>query len=330
VVPKVYAPTEPDLHGVRKTAGDYNQADLEAAMSIPQITGDIVEHWLRLAKGRRTVCFASGVKHSKELTEAFLAAGVPAVHVDGSMLTAERDAALGKLATGEALIACNCDVITEGYDLPILSCAILARPTESSGKYRQMVGRIMRSLDGKTDAIVLDHAGCTLRHGFVQSPVEYSLADTKPPRGASGVKVCKVCFGVMPANLSICPLCGQTQPRLAPVAQRPRKVRTADGRLVELTPGQARDACPNCGGRDIHRWCSPTTPMRACCRCNDCNQIWFAPDPEAIRHATRSDKRREWQRLVAIAEQKGYKRGWASHKYRALFGVWPVGVQDDP
>jgi DNA repair protein RadD len=34
--------------------------------------------------------------------------------------------------------------------------------------------------------------------------------------------------------------------------------------------------------------------------------------------------------LIGIAETRGYKRGWAFHKYREKFGVDPKGLHSDP
>src|SRR5262249_55234376 len=72
----------PDLGGVRLVGKDYNALDLELLMNRPQLVGDIVDHWLRLAGDRRTVVFASGVAHAIALAAAFRGAGVKAEHVD--------------------------------------------------------------------------------------------------------------------------------------------------------------------------------------------------------------------------------------------------------
>src|SRR5215208_2163647 len=56
-----------------------------------------------------------------------------------------------------------------------VSCCILARPTKKIGLNRQMIGRVLRPAEGKTDAIVLDHSGAVFRHGFVEDPVEWTL-----------------------------------------------------------------------------------------------------------------------------------------------------------
>jgi hypothetical protein len=33
---------------------------------------------------------------------------------------------------------------------------------------------------------------------------------------------------------------------------------------------------------------------------------------------------------MQIAKEKGYQEGWASHKYKEKFGVWPKGVDRTP
>ena len=46
------------------------------------------------------------------------------------------------------------------------------------------------------------------------------------------------------------------------------------------------------------------------------------------RKAKVEDKQRIWSELLAVKLAKGYSDGWAAHKYRAYFGVWPRGLQD--
>jgi hypothetical protein len=43
------------------------------------------------------------------------------------------------------------------------------------------------------------------------------------------------------------------------------------------------------------------------------------------RHSQECAKKDLWHgALVKIAKQKGYARGWVSHKYREKFGHWPT------
>src|SRR5262245_38066006 len=177
---KVYAPTLPDLRGVETRLGDYVKDQLADAMDKPRLIGDIVTHWHRLAEGRKTVIFASGVQHSIHIRDEFRKSGVSCDHIDGSTPKDERDEILKKLEVGAIDIVTNCGVLTEGWDLPDIGCEVLARPTRSLGLYLQMVGRAIRSAPGKVDAIIIDHSGATHRHGFAEDPVVWTLdTDTR-------------------------------------------------------------------------------------------------------------------------------------------------------
>ena len=101
--------------------------------------------------------------------------------------------------------------------MPSVACCVLARPTKSMGLYRQMAGRVIRPAPGKTDALILDHAGAVFQHGFVEDPVIWTLdPDTKAEtpahvtRGltsASTILACSQCSAIRTAGKA-CPECG--------------------------------------------------------------------------------------------------------------------------
>ena len=41
-----------------------------------------------------------------------------------------------------------------------------------------------------------------------------------------------------------------------------------------------------------------------------------------------ADKQSVWSQLLCIATDQDYKRGWASHKYREIFGVFPRSLHE--
>jgi DNA repair protein RadD len=173
---RVYAPTLPDLKGLKVKAGDWIESQLAERMDQPKLVGDIVSHWHRLAEKRKTVVFATGVQHSIHIRDEFRKSGVQCEHLDGSTPKTERDQILQKLGAGDIDVVSNCMVLTEGWDMPEVGCAVLARPTRKMGLYRQMIGRVLRPADDKPDAIVIDHSGAVQRHGFVEDRVEWTLA----------------------------------------------------------------------------------------------------------------------------------------------------------
>ena len=66
-----YAPSDPDLSAVSNRAGEFHPDELADAMDTPQITGDIVETWLKRGDNRPTLSFASTGTHAKHVAERF-------------------------------------------------------------------------------------------------------------------------------------------------------------------------------------------------------------------------------------------------------------------
>jgi superfamily II DNA or RNA helicase len=283
----VYAPYRPDLTGVRIVAGDYNESQVAERVNKPELVGDVVLNYLKHnPERRRTVVFAVNVGHATSICNAFCDAGIIAAVVHGGTPSDERRGILAKLERGEIDVVVNCMVLTEGWDQPSVSCLILARPTKSLALYRQMIGRVLRPAPGKANALIIDHAGATYEHGFAEDEIEWVLEEDR--RARNKTRAARGAF--KPRELLTCPEC--------------TALRTAG------------DPCPACGWRS-----SPKA-----------REIEVLEgDLEKVEH-TRTTKKGEYtagmkqawhQQLVWIGQNKGYKAGWASNKYREKFGVWP-------
>jgi len=232
---EVYAPSEPDLRGVKIVAGDYNEKQLGEAVDKPALVGDIVAHWIRLAKGTATVVFATNQAHSRHIVEEFKAVGVAAEHVDCFTADDERQAILARVRTGQTTVISNVGILAEGWDHPACSTMVLARPTRSLCRYIQMSGRILRPFPGKERGLILDHSGTVARLGFPTDDLPLDLDDGKPKsagkqkaeRRESLPKPCPSCKFVRAAGVHACPKCGFKP-------ERQSDVETIDGELVKV------------------------------------------------------------------------------------------------
>ena len=229
----VYAPSMPDLNAVRSRAGDYAGTDLEVAMDKPSITGSAVSHYTKLAAGKRACVFCVSVRHAKDVAEDFRRAGYNASHVDGSMDIDERDRILADFERGTVQVLTSCDLISEGFDIPAIEVAILLRPTQSLSLYLQQVGRAIRIHPDKTSTIVLDHAGNTARHGFIDEHREWELTDGSVRKKREGeqapsARTCPECYAVHRPT-PVCPKCGHIY------KINNRKVEQRDGELVQIS-----------------------------------------------------------------------------------------------
>lgn len=232
--PTVYAPQQPDLQGVKTQAGDFDQQQLGERMS--SLTGNVLEHWLALARERKTVVFACNVAHSQALRDRFSAAGIPTAHLDGTTSPTDRDGVLSALRDGRIQVVTNCAILSEGWDLPALDCAVLARPTKSLCVHVQQVGRILRPAEGKTSALVLDHAGNHYRHGLISDEIEYSLdAPVRKAREARSFRQCLACYAIIALGPQACPQCGDVR------ISEPAVPSEQQGKLEKFVPPTRED-----------------------------------------------------------------------------------------
>ncbi|MGH6672348.1 MAG: DEAD/DEAH box helicase [Xanthobacteraceae bacterium] len=291
---RVFAPVDPDLSGIATRTGDYVEEQLAERVDRPKLIGDIVSTWHRHAERRKTVCFAVSVAHSLHIRDEFIRSGVRAEHVDGTMPKENRDAALARLAVGSVDLITNCMVLTEGWDMPEVSCCILARPTKKMGLYRQMVGRVLRPAPGKFNAIVLDHSGAVFRHGFVEDRVDWTLDPEK--RAESPTHAARLHCGYS-SRLIECTQCGS--------------IRVA---------GQA---CRHCG------FLPQRAPQNVTVKDGDLALV----DRQRRVVTVHSDpnERMLWHGMLTyIGAERGYRAGWVAHKYKEKFGTWPAARAISP
>ena len=176
-----------NLRNVSTRAGDFDLHQLADAVATSEVRADLVKTWEQYAKGKRTVVFAVNTKLSKEYAEAYCNAGYRAEHIDGETPEAERTAILTRFKEGKTQILCNCNIVTEGFDLPEMECVQVVRPTKSLSFWLQVVGRSLRIADGKTVAIILDHTDNYLRLGLPDAERNWTLDGLpKQPRGGAG------------------------------------------------------------------------------------------------------------------------------------------------
>jgi superfamily II DNA or RNA helicase len=282
---RVFAPSHPDLTGVRTLAGDYHEGDLSGVMNDNSLVADVVDTWRRRGENRPTFCFAVDRAHAKHLQAKFAEAGVSTGYIDAYTPINERTEIKRRFHSGEIRVLCNVGCLTTGIDWDV-RCVVLARPTKSEILFVQIIGRGLRTAEGKQDCLILDHSDTHLRLGFVTDIHHESLDDGRPrarSRASDRVRLpkeCPRCTFLKPPGTRLCPVCGFK-------AETVTDVEVADGELVEITNRGKQDAAAS----------------------NDEKAAFFA-------------------QLKGYAQQRGYVGGWAAHKYREKFDVWPNGYKD--
>jgi len=219
-----------------QSSGEYVKKDLVKETRESTITGDVVEHYLKIAPGMRGLTFAVDVQSATDIAAAYRDAGVPAEVVSAKTPDNVRTELLDRLGRGDIKQLVNVDLFGEGMDCPALEVVSMARPTQSYGLYVQQFGRVLRTFEGKSHGIVIDHVGNVVRHGLPDAPRQWSLAAPEGRRASGPVDTiplttCTECFRPYERTQVACPYCGH---KSVPAARNgPEHV---DGDLVELDP----------------------------------------------------------------------------------------------
>lgn len=154
------------LDEVARYRGDYQDGDLGKALMSVGAGEHIAKAWLEHAPDRPGAVFAPTVESAYGFAEDLNAAGLITEVIIGTTPLDKRKEIYQRVYEGKTQILSNCMVLTEGFDMPKLSC-LVPRPTSNPGLYTQMVGRGLRPWPGKEDCLVLDLYGNASKHKLV-------------------------------------------------------------------------------------------------------------------------------------------------------------------
>lgn len=200
---------EVDTSQVSKSGYDYNQKELiQAFDKIPLIEKQAREI-IELGKDRKHwLIFCAGIAPAMHFCEKLQELGISASWVDSNMLDMERDRRIREFTEGKFQALCNCQILTTGFDFPGIDLVVLLRVTQSAALYMQMVGRGMRTSEGKKDCLILDYGGNILRHGPIDLiEVQNKKEKLKSELIVAPTKACKVCGCVVAVAVRKCPSC---------------------------------------------------------------------------------------------------------------------------
>ncbi len=191
---RIYTPKASDLNldGVGMGADDYSQTALRKAVhQSRKIVGDIVEHYLDLARGKLGITFAVDIEHCNEIAEAYRARGVTAEVITGEDPPLARADKMRRFRARQIMQLVNVDVLGEGVDVPAVEVVSMARPTKSYTVFAQEAGRMLRlmlppamaegwdrhtnemrraliAMSPKPEGILIDHVGNVQEHAVAR------------------------------------------------------------------------------------------------------------------------------------------------------------------
>lgn len=239
---RYFAPYTPDLSGIKSSNGELSHKQLDEKMAQDRVrVGSAIEHYKRLAMGKKNICFNTSIRDAETTAEQFRESGIPTAAVYGKLGDDEIKRRVRALATGELLCLTSVELLTFGFDLSsaagmdvTVESLSMMRPTASRALAGQMWGRALRKKP--FPAIIMDHAGISAEFGMPDAQQEWTL-EGKEKQNRDGqekliaVKQCPRCYFVM-RPCPKCISCGYE------FEVNSRQLETVEGELLEVTRGQ--------------------------------------------------------------------------------------------
>jgi DNA repair protein RadD len=285
---KVYAADHPNLTGVKTVAGDYHEGQLSTVMQDNALVANVVETWRTRWGKDKTLLFGVDCAHAQMLQARFQDANIACGYQDARTSSLDRAAIKRAFHNGELKVVANVGTLTTGVDWDV-RCLQLARPTKSEMLFVQIIGRALRTAEGKEHALILDHTDTTARLGMVTEIHHEGLHDGRMDTNKAAKKLpplpkpCPSCAFLIPIGCKKCPECGFERQVQSDVIER-------EGELVEIS----------FDGRSKKKRNAQAFPY------------------------SHAEKRQFYLQLRCYEAQRGYKPGWAKLNYREKFkGEWP-------
>ena len=142
---------------IKKIAKDYSMADATRVLS--PLTYDAIKNNIaHIEKRKKVLVFCASIEHADKTGLIFNELNYPAIVIHSKIENV--DEKINTFATADKIkILINVDLLTTGFDLPIIDTLFFLRPTLSPTLWVQMLGRGMRIAENKKDCLVIDPVG---------------------------------------------------------------------------------------------------------------------------------------------------------------------------
>ncbi len=164
---------QPQLSEVPTANGDYNQKQASEVVREEKILANTMSEWKKYGGEKKTLVFASDIKHSEVLKSEFKRLGYTSDVVHSKKNDKEIEKAYKDFNQNKVQVLINVDMATFGFDEPSIECLLFARPIKSLRLYKQMVGRGLRTFKGKDRCLMIDCANVVLDNGYPTDEIPF-------------------------------------------------------------------------------------------------------------------------------------------------------------
>lgn len=292
---KVFVAKEIDTKGV-KIVGDEWQKDQLEERGL-RLVGDVVDEYIKLSHQvfggyRKTICFSTGVNHSQQLQKQFAERGLNFLSISYKDSEDEKERILEEFAKPDTDIngLISTDILTKGFDRSDVEHVILARPLRKS--FSTHVQMVGRG--------ARPHEGKQFCVVQCHAGNWLRFADDWEDLFHDGVKT----LGSNPDKKT----------RKEPTEKEKKESKCPKCKVLWTFPD---DKCGQCGfvrerKKNIDSIAGEMQELVGSVKVN------------------KDNKQDMYSQLLYYARSKGFKEGFASHKYKERFGVFPKGLHNIP
>jgi len=164
----IYVHSDTDLSNVKTIAGEFNQRQLEDAVNTESRNDLVVESYLKYASDRKsTIVFASGIAHARDICQKFKDNNIICDYIDSTIEDSKRELVISNFKSGKLPVIVNVGVLTTGFDYEPTDCILLCRPTKSKILMTQIIGRGLRTSEGKSNCLIIDVVDIVRKHDLM-------------------------------------------------------------------------------------------------------------------------------------------------------------------
>ena len=288
---KVYVAKEIDMTGAKKVAGEWS-ADEVSTRGI-KIVGDIVDSWHKkthevFGKPVKTIVFCAGVEHGKELVKRFATAGYNFVSISYKEDDQYKKDMIEEFSKPDSEIhgLIATDVLTHDFDVPDVMIGVSARPFSKS------------------------FSSHVQQMGRVMRPCEGKEFGLWLDHSGNFLRFRKDWDQVFYEGVTELKDSSNKKAKKEPTEKEKKEAVCPACKVLWTFPD---DKCGACGFTKMKK--AGIDMVKG-----ELLEL-VASNKQAV-----ASNRHFYSELVYYAKQKGFKEGWAKHKYKEKFGVFPQAI----
>lgn len=194
-----------DASKIKQQEGDFIISELSLAFDREEITKKIIQELIKYKEKRKKwLGFAIDINHCVHITEQLTNSGVAVAALHSKLTPYARNKIIKNFREGKLQALVSISMVITGFDVKDIDLIFLMRPTTSPSRHIQMIGRGLRTAEGKKDCLCLDFAENLIRNGPIDDPKIKDNEFCLKGSGEALMKECPKCLLICPIATRIC------------------------------------------------------------------------------------------------------------------------------